>query len=785
MAEWGAAGLRKPAASSGDSGWLDVGPLRRTVRGAVWLVLTGVLPLTGLPVHWLLPVLAILLMVIGLDFGPPFGPIVAVVVVLVALFEQKPSAPSQAVALVLIPLAAVAMGSAIGFRFRRVRSSAQRAALRARLLAQALLRLPELESADSIYRELPMLLQEILGFTHADVLVPSPDGQRLLVQCTLGWTPPPGVTLPLKSITGRALSTRSIQHVPDTGADPDFVQGVGIAATHSEVALPIVAGDRVAAVLNIERASPGAFLPDELETLAALARAVGDAVWRLGRLTASQETSRLQNFLLDFSRQITQPGTPQSVGQRALQLLLPFTSADSGSIWLPGGTSPHLLAHRSVRGFSPPQLPSPFQISFRSHMPRQPLWVASALTSPYAPARQLESGLQSFVILPLLEPDGRPEAVLELLFYNTPTSFTESTRHALQRAADRLHLALQGILATSRLTELLAALHALGTIGDIHELSRQAIEAALRLIPGADAATLWLASGSYLELEAAAGYDDAGPARYWEPQSIEDAVGHYGDDASSFLQGLPRISGRGDNLGLHAQGETEAPSCICVPLVLHGELIGLLSVDNLTQAEAFSQEALSLSGMFGLQLAVLLAQGRHLSALRVAARTDALTGLGNRRDFDERMSTAWAEAKRYQQPLSLVIMDLQGFKAINDQYGHLSGDEALIAVAGALNAVRRDGDTVFRWGGDEFCILLTHADLSQSLQAAGRYLDAVRKAPVLLRQSREVYVGARVGVASAPEDGDSIEGLVRAADERVIMAKRLGRSLSPDASRGM
>ncbi len=778
MAEWGATGFKAPAESSGDTGWLGVSTPRRIVRGAAFLLLAGILPASHLAPDWLLPALTVVLFVAGLDVGPVLSLLFAVITALAALLEQKPQNPSVALALVVVPLLSAVAGSVIGYRVRRMRSAAQHATRRARLLSEALLRLPGLETSEAIFQELPVLLQEILGFTHADVLVPSPDGQQLLVQGTLGWTPPPGATVPLQSVTGRALRTRRTQHVANTQADPDFVQGVGIAATHSEVALPILSGDHVVAVLNVERANPGAFLENEVETLEALAHAVGDAVWRLDRLTATQETSRVQNFLLEFSRQITQLGTPQGVAQRALQLLLPFAGADVGAVWLPGGASPHLLASHRLGDFESPGVPSPFQASFRSHMPRQAFWVAAALTSPYSTARQLDAGLQSFAILPLLEPDGRPQAVLELLFYRSPASFGSGQRHALQRAADRLHIALQGILATSRLADLLATLHALGAIGDIQALCDEALEAALRLIPSADAASLWLANGPHLELRSAAGYGDTGAQGPWQLQGVGDAIARCGGDESSFLRGLPRIVERvGTSESAPSAGQ--APASICVPLALHGELVGFLSIDSFSQPDAFSQEALSLAGMFGLQLSVLLAQGRHLSALRVAARTDTLTGLGNRRGFDERMAAAWSESQRYHQPLSLVIMDLQGFKAINDQHGHLSGDEALMAVARALNAVRRDGDTVFRWGGDEFAILLAHADLGQALQAAGRYLDAVRQRPVLVRQGEDVFVGARVGVASAPEDADSIEGLARAADERVIMAKRLGQSLSP------
>ncbi len=749
----------------------------RVLRGAVLLAFAAVVAFLPLSFAWILPLLAVVTMTSGIALGPLPAFLIAIGASLFTLFVRRPASPDIALASLLVPLFAVAVGGAIGLALRRVSRAAEQSARRAHLLSQALLRLPALDHPDQIYRELLLWLQDILGFTHADILV-QVDSEHMRVHSALGWTPPSGITLPLQSITGRALRTGRVQHVPDTQADPEFVQGVGIDATHSELALPIKVSEQIHAVLNIERSRTGAFLQDEISTLEALVLAVGDAIERLGQLEATNQTSRQQDFLLDFSRQVTQQGTPQGVAQRALQLLLPFAGADVGLIWLPGGRA-HLLAGQGMGDFQPPDVPSPLVAGLKGQAPTEAMWVPLSLTSPYSTARQLESGLQSFAILPLLQPDGRPQAVLELLYYRSPAAFGQGQREVLRRAADRLHIALQGVLATSRLADLLAALHALGAVEDIQELCDHALAAAVRLVPGADAATLWLSDSAQLELRSALGYAEAGPPPHWSMRTLEDALAWYGGDEDGFRRGLPRIRATDVVRGSLPPDAAWPVASIAAPLVLNGHLVGLICIDSLAQPDAFSQEALSLAGMFGLHLAVLLSQGRHRSVLAAAARTDTLTGIGNRRNFDERIAAEWKESRRYSQPLSLVILDLQGFKAINDRYGHLAGDEALTVVAKTLNAIRRDGDTVFRWGGDEFAILLTHANLAQALQAASRYLDELRSVAVLIRDGREVRVGGRLGIASAPEDADSIEGLVRVADERVIMAKRLGQGLSP------
>jgi diguanylate cyclase (GGDEF)-like protein len=219
-----------------------------------------------------------------------------------------------------------------------------------------------------------------------------------------------------------------------------------------------------------------------------------------------------------------------------------------------------------------------------------------------------------------------------------------------------------------------------------------------------------------------------------------------------------------------------------VPLVHEQQFVGLMSLDSLTRPDAFSPVSVSLAETFGMQLSVLLARLQHQRTLERVARTDALTGLANRRSFDERLAEEWQASQRYGHPLSLVIVDLLGFKSVNDQHGHQAGDEMLVAVAKAMEGVRRDGDAIFRWGGDEFAIILTHADLPGALKAAARYLAAIRSARAEAPERAKLHVSATLGVASAPRDADSIQALLKAADDRVFEAKRAKVPIAPQRS---
>jgi len=154
-------------------------------------------------------------------------------------------------------------------------------------------------------------------------------------------------------------------------------------------------------------------------------------------------------------------------------------------------------------------------------------------------------------------------------------------------------------------------------------------------------------------------------------------------------------------------------------------------------------------------------------AARAQARVDPLTGLGNRRAFDEALAGAVAGARRADRPFSVVIADLAGFKRVNDTFGHLEGDRCLQQVADALRDTVRGPDACFRWGGDEFALVLPSTDHVDADHVAERVRDAVERAVVL---PTGIALQVHYGTAEF-EDGMDAIGLLRAADAALIAAK--------------
>ena len=179
--------------------------------------------------------------------------------------------------------------------------------------------------------------------------------------------------------------------------------------------------------------------------------------------------------------------------------------------------------------------------------------------------------------------------------------------------------------------------------------------------------------------------------------------------------------------------------------------------------------------MLALALAHWMRQHREARYLaEQVARQDALTQLNNRRAFLEAAHPLLDAAARHDRPLSLVMMDIDHFKSINDRYGHKTGDEALVAVANLLKRMSRSSDVVARWGGEEFILLLPESDAQQAANHAERLRRAVSEMRIQAGDS-VLTMTSSFGIATrAPEM--SLEALIDASDVLLYEAKRRGRN---------
>ena len=178
----------------------------------------------------------------------------------------------------------------------------------------------------------------------------------------------------------------------------------------------------------------------------------------------------------------------------------------------------------------------------------------------------------------------------------------------------------------------------------------------------------------------------------------------------------------------------------------------------------------------GLLRVPIIIEYDDLKRLQLNAVTDPLTELYNRRLFSETFEKELNRARRYSQPLGLVILDLHRFKEVNDKHGHPRGDEVLRAAAATLKKSLRTSDSAFRIGGDEFALLLPQTDAPQAL-ALGRRIQTVF-AEMLLPLQLGVSVSMDHGVANFPQDAELADQLIRIADERLYSLKHANHTKS-------
>jgi diguanylate cyclase (GGDEF)-like protein len=215
--------------------------------------------------------------------------------------------------------------------------------------------------------------------------------------------------------------------------------------------------------------------------------------------------------------------------------------------------------------------------------------------------------------------------------------------------------------------------------------------------------------------------------------------------------------------------EAGVGTALAVPLHEHGEIVGALVVASVDADRVFPSSQREMLVSFAEQASVALAAAKTANSIRHAFN-DSLTGLPNRALLLDRLDLALGRAEREGKPVSVLFLDLDGFKVVNDSLGHVAGDMLLIDVARRLRGCLRRGDTAARIGGDEFAILLGDIGCPELAPlVAERVIAALREPFTVL--AREVFVSASIGIASGLDDA---QDLLRNADVAMYRAKRTG-----------
>ncbi len=223
-------------------------------------------------------------------------------------------------------------------------------------------------------------------------------------------------------------------------------------------------------------------------------------------------------------------------------------------------------------------------------------------------------------------------------------------------------------------------------------------------------------------------------------------------------------------------------SFVSVPIKIEDRIIGVLNLSDKASGEVFNEEDLSLIQSFATHAAIVLERNEFYNKteeLKKLTITDPLTGLLNRRYLYERLKDEVARSERHGYPLSILMLDLDGFKYCNDTFGHLFGDKTLKVIAETILNTVRSMDIVARYGGDEFMVILPETDESLAIDIAERLRNNVAKKIVLPQDAagtRPRTLSASIGIVCYPEHGETVEILLENVDKALYRAKNQGKN---------
>jgi diguanylate cyclase (GGDEF)-like protein len=231
--------------------------------------------------------------------------------------------------------------------------------------------------------------------------------------------------------------------------------------------------------------------------------------------------------------------------------------------------------------------------------------------------------------------------------------------------------------------------------------------------------------------------------------------------------------------------KTETQSIVAVPVKFRDTCLGVIELINCMGPDGFDNRDLKLLEALADFAAIALENARHVKRIHELTITDDCTTLYNARHMGFILDTEIYRSQRYNYEFSLVFIDLDHFKQVNDTHGHLVGSRLLAEIGNALKNKCRLIDFAFRYGGDEFVLLLPQTSKENALNVARRLHKMIRESAWLVSEGLNIKVTTSLGVASYPVDSRSKEGLLHLADEAMYLVKNTSRDSVAAANVGV
>ena len=305
------------------------------------------------------------------------------------------------------------------------------------------------------------------------------------------------------------------------------------------------------------------------------------------------------------------------------------------------------------------------------------------------------------------------------------------------------------------------------------------LEKAIEVVPNAQAGSVLLKKQDKYVYVAAVGYDLAELSKIEYSESVQKKWLEKPIKKKNDMVGFNREDEKTLEI-LKKHGRIEEIMCsLVVPAQIGDEIVLSFNLENFEREDAFDEESLQIAKLFANYVGMVFLKIEQDEQIMQQQRMmeylynhDALTGLLNRRAFEEYGEKLLALAKRERKKVALLFLDLLKYKRINDEYGHEMGDLVLKVLGSRLEKVFRESDVVSRFGGDEFVALLYDCDGNNLAQLLNRVFQIVEE-PVRL-DDKTFQVGVNIGVAIYPDDAQELDQLIRLADMAMYYAKKKG-----------
>jgi diguanylate cyclase (GGDEF)-like protein/PAS domain S-box-containing protein len=564
--------------------------------------------------------------------------------------------------------------------------------------------------------------------------------------------------------------------IPDTRAFSDWVQ-VEKFEYRSWVGAPFVHEGQVDAFLSLDKLEPNFYGPIHAQRLSLFAKQASLALSNAKLFAETLEALEHEQKLGEITRAISSELDLPVVLQQVVRLAVELAGAEAGTMSL---LDDEMQALRYLYIYNlPAELKSLIVkngegVVWDVIYKRQPLLLNHYAAAPHADPRWAATGVQSIIIVPVVVGNACLGA-LTVASYNAEYSFEARDCDLVEMVGRQAGIAIQN----ARLFESIArraneaetlrqAAADVNSALDLDKVLEKILERLDSVIPY-DSASIFLFEEDHMRMKAGRGLPNLTEllARWYATnnplfQAIEKARSAIIlEDA----QDDPRFERWGDATYIHGW--------IGLPLRVRYENIGYLIIDS-QQVGAYRQTDADLAQAFADEVAIAIENARLFQQVQQLAITDPLTGLYNRRYFTEAANREFDRAQRYHDPLSIIMIDLDRFKQVNDTYGHLAGDRALISVANRCQQSLRDVDILARLGGEEFIVLLPQTTLEGAYLVAERLHDHIMTQAVDAG-SQKIFVSASMGIATLSENCLDLQTLIDRADRALYVTKNAGR----------